>query len=106
MSLRLAVRITDLNAAVAFYGRHPTAEDAAKIRTPLMLHHAGLDERVNGTWPEFEKNLQAKDQYYVNNFYEGVNHGFHNDTTPRYDQAAAKLAWQRSIDFFSHHLNI
>jgi len=106
MSLRLAVRIADLNASVAFYGRHPSAEDTAKIRAPLMLHHAGLDERVNATWPEFEKNLQANDQYYVNNLYENVNHGFHNDTTPRYDEAAAKLAWQRSIDFFAHHLNI
>lgn len=104
MSLRLAVRIAGLNAAVAFYGRHPSAEDTAKIRAPLMLHHAGLDERVNATWPEFEKNLQANDIDYVNNMYAGVNHGFHNDTTPRYDEAAAKLAWQRTIDFFARHL--
>jgi carboxymethylenebutenolidase len=104
MSLRLAVRISDLSAAIAFYGRHPSAEDTAKIRAPLMLHHAGLDERVNATWPEFEKHLQSNEQYYVNNLYEDVNHGFHNDTTPRYDEAAAELAWQRTIEFFTKHL--
>ena len=104
MSLRLAVRITDLESAVAFYGSPPAAEDTAKIRAPLMLHYAGLDERVNATWPEFQKDLKANNQEYVNYLYEGVNHGFHNDTTPRYDEAAANLAWQRTLDFFSENL--
>jgi carboxymethylenebutenolidase len=104
MSLRLAVLIPDIDAAVAFYGSPPSAEDTAKISAPLMLHHAGLDDRVNATWPEFEKNLQANDQEYVNYLYDDVNHGFHNDTTPRYDEAAANLAWQRTIDFFSENL--
>ena len=104
MSLTLAVRIPDLGAAVAFYGRHPSAEDTVKIRASLMLHHAGLDERVNATWPEFEKNLKANQQDYVNNLYDDVNHGFHNDTTPRYDDAAARLAWQRTVEFFSKNL--
>ena len=104
MSLTLAVRIPDLGAAVAFYGRHPSAEDTAKIRAPLMLHHAGLDERVNATWPEFEKNLRANNRDYADNLYDDVNHGFHNDTTPRYDEAAAKLAWQRTVEFFSENL--
>jgi carboxymethylenebutenolidase len=104
MSLQLAVRVNTLSAAVAFYGSHPSAEDTTKIRAPLMLHHAGLDERVNATWPDFEKQLQANDLEYVNNFYQDVNHGFHNDTTPRYDKSAADLAWQRTIDFFSEYL--
>lgn len=104
MALRLAVRIPDLGAAVAFYGRHPSADDTTAIRAPLMLHHAGLDERVNGTWPAFEKDLQAENRDYVNYLYDDVNHGFHNDTTPRYDEAAANLAWQRTIEFFSDAL--
>jgi carboxymethylenebutenolidase len=104
MSLQLAARVADLGAAVAFYGSHPNAEDTAKIRAPLMLHHAGLDKRVNEGWPEFEKNLQTNDREFANNFYADVNHGFHNDTTPRYDEAAAQLAWERSIQFFSDHL--
>jgi carboxymethylenebutenolidase len=104
VSLQLAARVADLGAAVAFYGSHPNAEDTAKIRAPLMLHHAGLDKRVNEGWPEFEKNLQTNDREFANNFYPDVNHGFHNDTTPRYDEAAAQLAWERSIQFFSDHL--
>ena len=104
MSLQLAVRVTNLGAAVAFYGSHPSAEDTTSISAPLMLHHAGLDERVNATWPEFEEQLQENDLEYVNNFYSDVNHGFHNDTTPRYDKSAADLAWQRTIDFFSEYL--
>ena len=104
MSLQLAVRVSSLGAAVAFYGSHPSAMDTTKIRAPLMLHHAGLDERVNGTWPEFEEHLLANDMEYVNNFYKDVNHGFHNDTTPRYDEVAANLAWQRTIEFFAEYL--
>lgn len=104
MSMRLAVRIPDLAAAVAFYGRHPSAEDTAKIQAPLMLHHAGLDERINAGWPAFEKALQDNDVNYVNYLYPDVNHGFHNDTTPRYDEESAALAWQRTLEHFSRYL--
>jgi carboxymethylenebutenolidase len=104
MSMRLAVRIPELGAAVAFYGRHPSADDTTKIRTPLMLHHAGLDERVNATWPAFEEALEENGLHYVNYLYPDVNHGFHNDTTPRFDEQSAALAWQRTIEHFSNHL--
>lgn len=104
MSMRLAVQIADLDAAVAFYGRHPSAEDTASIKAPLMLHHAGLDERVNAGWPDFEKALKANDLDYTNYVYPDVNHGFHNDTTPRFDEESAALAWQRTIDHFNNHL--
>jgi len=102
--MRLAVRIPSLAAAVPFYGRHPAPEEAASIQAPLLLHHGGLDERINATWPAFEKALQAADRDYVNYMYEGANHGFHNDTTPRYDEAAAKLAWDRTVKHFTKHL--
>ena len=105
MSMRLAVRLPELSAAVAFYGRHPSAEEAASIQAPLMIHHAGLDERVNASWPEFEKGLKEADRQYVNHDYADVNHGFHNDTTPRYDEAAAELAWKRTVEFFERYLN-
>lgn len=105
MTMRLAVRIPTLAAAVAFYGRHPAADEAAQIRAPLMLHHAGLDERVNATWPAFEDGLRAASRDYVNHEYADVNHGFHNDTTPRFDQSAAELAWQRTVAFFHKHLD-
>ncbi|MDX1506727.1 MAG: dienelactone hydrolase family protein [Woeseiaceae bacterium] len=104
MSMRLAVRVPELAAAVAFYGRHPASEDAAKIRAPLMIHHGELDERVNAGWPEFEKALKAAGVDYVEYMYADANHGFHNDTTPRFDEDAAALAWQRTIDFFEEHL--
>jgi len=104
MSMRLAVRLPELSAAVAFYGRHPSAEEAASIQAPLMIHHAGLDERVNASWPEFENGLKEADRQYVNHDYADVNHGFHNDTTPRYDEAAAELAWKRTVEFFERHL--
>jgi carboxymethylenebutenolidase len=104
MSMQLAVRVTDLDAAVAFYGRHPSAEDAARIEAPLMLHHAGLDERVNAGWPDFEKALKANDMGYANFVYPDVNHGFHNDTTPRFDEETAALAWQRTVEHFNTHL--
>lgn len=106
MSIRLAVRIPDLGAAVSFYGRHPQASEASAIQAPLMLHHAGLDERVNAGWPEFELALRAADRAFVNYDYDDVNHGFHNDTTPRYDKDAADLAWQRTMDFFANHLEL
>ena len=104
MSMRLAVQVSDLDAAVAFYGRHPSAEDAASIKAPLMLHHAGLDERINAGWPDFEKALKANHLDYANFVYPDVNHGFHNDTTPRFDEESAALAWQRTIDHFKTHL--
>ena len=104
MSMYLAVRISSLAAAVAFYGRHPAAEDAPKIRAPLMIHHGALDERVNAGWPDFEQALQAAGSTYEQFMYADANHGFHNDTTPRYDKEAAKLAWQRSIAFFEKNL--
>ena len=106
MSMRLAVRIANLGAAVAFYGRHPDAAEASAIQAPLMLHHAGLDERVNAGWPKFEAALQAADREFINYHYQNVNHGFHNDTTPRYDQEAADLAWQRTTGFFASHLEL
>ncbi len=101
----LAVRLgSDLSAAVPFYGGQPPAAEVAKIKAPLLLHYAGLDTRVNAGWPAYEEALKANHVSYTAHVYEGVNHGFHNDTTPRYDEAAAKLAWQRTLDFFRAHL--
>lgn len=101
----LAVKLgSDLNAGVAFYGQQPSAEDTAKIKAPLMLHYASLDTRLTGGWGAFEQALKASNLTYQEYVYEGANHGFHNDTTPRYDEAAAKLAWQRSVDFFGKYL--
>lgn len=104
MANRLAVRLPDLAAAVPFYGRQPSAADAAKIKAPLLLHYASLDTRVNEGWPAYEEALKANHVNYTAYLYEGVNHGFHNDTTPRYDHAAAELAWQRTLDFFNKWL--
>ncbi|MGI9232800.1 MAG: dienelactone hydrolase family protein [Woeseiaceae bacterium] len=106
MVMRLAVRLPGLAAGVAFYGRHPAAQEAASIRAPLMLHHAGLDERVNASWPDFREGLEESDREFVNYDYVDVNHGFHNDTTPRYDDEAAELAWQRTLDFFAKQLEL
>jgi carboxymethylenebutenolidase len=106
MVMQLAVRMPTLAAAVAFYGRHPDAQVAANIKAPLMLHHAGLDERVNASWPAFEQGLRAAQRDYVNYDYADVNHGFHNDTTPRYDEAAAEVAWRRTVEFFTRHLEL
>ncbi len=101
----LAVRLgSDLSAAVPFYGGQPKAEEVAQIKAPLLLHYASLDTRVNGGWPAYEEALKANHVTYTAHFYEGANHGFHNDTTPRYDEAAAKLAWQRTLDFFNEYL--
>jgi carboxymethylenebutenolidase len=101
----LAVRMgADLAAAVPFYGPQPSAADTAKIQAPLLLHYASLDERINAGWPAYEKALQEHKKSYTVYMYEGTNHGFHNDTTPRYDEAAAKLAWQRTLDFFNKNL--
>jgi carboxymethylenebutenolidase len=100
----LAVRIPDLAAAVPFYGGQPASEDVPKIKAPLLLHYAGNDKRVNAGWPAYEAALKANGVDYTAYVYEGTNHGFHNDTTPRYDEEAAKLAWQRTLDFFDKHL--
>jgi carboxymethylenebutenolidase len=101
----LAVRIPDLACAVPFYGGQPKAEDVPRIKAPLLLHYAGLDERVNAGWPAYEAALKANKVPYTAYVYENVNHGFHNDTTPRYDEAAARLAWERTLDFFKKHLS-
>jgi carboxymethylenebutenolidase len=101
---RLAVRIPNLAAAVPFYGSQPAADDVPKIQAPLMLQYASLDTRITGGWPAYEAALKANGKKYQAFIYENVNHGFHNDTTPRYDKAAAELAWKRTIDFFSEYL--
>jgi carboxymethylenebutenolidase len=101
----LAVKLgSDLAAGVPFYGGQPSAVDAAKIKAPLLLHYAGLDTRINGGWPAYEEALKANHATYTAYVYDGANHGFHNDTTPRYDETAAKLAWQRTLDFFNKYL--
>ena len=101
----LAVRLgSDLAAGVPFYGGQPSAADAAKVKAPLVLHYGSLDTRINQGWPAFEQVLKANGVSYAAHMYEGANHGFHNDTTPRYDEAAAKLAWQRTLDHFNKYL--
>jgi carboxymethylenebutenolidase len=100
----LATRLPDLAAAVPFYGNQPKAEDVAKIKAPLLIHYAENDERINAGWPAFEAALKANHVKYVMHQYPGTQHGFNNDTTPRYDPAAAKLAWQRTVDFLRKNL--
>jgi carboxymethylenebutenolidase len=101
----LAVRLgSDLAAGVPFYGGQPPASEVSKIKAPLLLQYASLDTRINGGWPAYEEALKANHITYTMHMYEGANHGFHNDTTPRYDEAAAKLAWQRTLDFFNKYL--
>ena len=102
----MAVRIPDLAAAVPFYGAQPGAADTARIKAPLLIHYAGLDERIDAGWPAFEAALKANGVRYQMYMYPGVNHGFHNDTTPRYDEAAAKLAWSRTLAFFKQYLQV
>ncbi len=94
-----AVAYPELKAAVPFYGRQAAAKDAPNIKASLMLHYAGLDERINAGWPEYEAALKAAGTDYQAFIYEGANHGFHNDSTPRYDEAAAELAWSRTVEF-------
>ena len=102
---QLAVRLgAHLNAGVAFYGRQAGAEDVPRISAPLLLHYAGNDERVNAGIAAYEAALKAHKKSYAVHMYEGKQHGFHNDTTPRYDEAAAKLAWARTLEFFNKHL--
>ncbi|MGJ8714673.1 MAG: dienelactone hydrolase family protein [Maribacter stanieri] len=103
ISNMMAVKVPDLGASVPFYGGQPT-EGIEKINAPLMLQYAGLDERVNAGWPAYEKALNALGKENVAYFYPNVNHGFHNTSTPRYDETAAELAWSRTIEFFKEKL--
>jgi carboxymethylenebutenolidase len=100
----LATRMPDLAAAVPFYGPQPNAADAAKIKAPMLLHYAALDHGIDRGWPAFEAALKAHGVRYQMYMYAGTNHGFHNDSTPRYDEAAAKLAWSRTIAFLKENL--
>jgi carboxymethylenebutenolidase len=100
----LATQIPDLAAAVPFYGGQPNAADVPKIKAPLLIHYAGTDERINAGWPAYEAALKAANVPYTAHIYAGTQHGFNNDTTPRYDEAAAKLAWQRTVEFFKKHV--
>ena len=104
VSNMMAVRIPDLAAAVPFYGGQPSAEMVSQIEAPLLLHFGELDTRVNEGWPAYEAALKEHDKEYTAHMYPNANHGFHNDTTPRYDKDAAELAWQRTIDFFNEKL--
>ena len=104
ISNMLATRLPDLNAAVPFYGGQAPVEDVPKIKAPLMLHYASEDQRVNAGWPAYEEALKANKVTYQAFIYEGTQHGFHNDTTPRYNKDAAALAWKRTIDFFKEKL--
>lgn len=105
MANTLAWRLPELvKAAVPYYGGQPSAENAAKIKGALLLHYAELDTRVNAGWPAYEAALKSAGVEYQAYIYPGVNHGFHNDTTPRYDQAAAELSWKRTIEFFKKKL--
>lgn len=94
----------DLNAGVPFYGAAPATADVQKIKAPLLLQFAGMDDRINGMWPDYEAALKAAHVSYEMYRYDGTNHGFHNNSTPRYDEAAATLAWQRTVAFFKQHL--
>ncbi|WP_407557292.1 dienelactone hydrolase family protein [Winogradskyella sp. 4-2091] len=104
ISNMMAVRIPDLAAAVPYYGRQPEAEDAAKVTAPLLLQYGELDTRVNAGWPAYEAILKENKIEHTAYIYPNVNHGFHNNTTPRYDKEAATLSWQRTIAFFKKHL--
>lgn len=101
----MAVAYPELGASVPFYGRQASADDVPNIQAPLLLQYAELDERINEGWPAYEAALQEHGKTYTAHIYPGVNHGFHNDSTPRYDEAAAELAWDRTIAFFNEHLS-
>lgn len=100
----LSVRMPELNAAVPFYGNQPAVEDAAKVKAPLLLHFAAVDERINASWPAYEAALKVAGGRYTAYQYPGTQHGFNNDTTPRFDAVAAKLAWERTTAFFNAQL--
>jgi carboxymethylenebutenolidase len=100
----LATELPDLAAAVPYYGNHPPVEAAAKVKAPLLIHFAGVDERINAAWPAYEAALKAAGVRYTAHAYPGTQHGFNNDTTPRFDAAAAQLSWNRTLAFFRQHL--
>jgi carboxymethylenebutenolidase len=100
----LSTRLPDLGAGVPFYGNHPAAEEAARVKAPLLIHFAGVDERINAAWPGYEAALKAAGARYAAHQYAGTQHGFNNDTTPRFDAGAAKLAWERTLAFFNQNL--
>ena len=100
----LSIRVPDLKAGVPFYGNTPDPADAAKVKAPLLIQQADVDERINATWPAYEAALKAAGVKYTAHRYPGTQHGFNNDTTPRYDAAAARLAWERTVSFFKTHL--
>jgi carboxymethylenebutenolidase len=100
----MAVRFPDLAAGVPYYGSQPAAADVPKIKAPLLIHYASEDPRINKGWPEFEAALKANKVRHEMHMYPNTQHGFHNDTTPRYDEAAAKLSWQRTVDFFNKNV--
>ncbi len=102
---KLAARLPWLGASAPFYGRQVSAADAAKINAPLQIHYAGNDERINAGWPDYEAALKANGKRYEMFMYDGTNHGFHNDSTPRYNEPAARLAWGRTIEFFRSNLS-
>ena len=104
ISNMMAVKVPDLGAAVPYYGKQPSKEDITKISAPLMIHNGGLDKRIIAGAPAFEKGLKENNKEYEAYIYPEVNHGFHNNTTPRYDEAAANLSWSRTIDFFTKKL--
>ncbi|MCH8992923.1 MAG: dienelactone hydrolase family protein, partial [Acidobacteria bacterium] len=101
---QLAVRLPNLGAGAPFYGAAPPPESVSQIQAPLLIHYAGLDDRINGRWPDYQEALDAHGKAYTMHMYEGANHGFHNDTTPRFDEEAATLAQERTIAFFNQHL--
>lgn len=101
----LAVAYPEMSASVPFYGRQAAAADVPFIQAPLLIHYGELDERINAGWPEYEAALKANDKSYETHFYAGAPHGFHNDTTPRYDPDAAALAWERTLAHFATHLS-
>ena len=100
----LATQLPELAAAVPFYGNHPPAEEAAKVKAPLLIHFAEKDDRINAAWPAYEAALKAAGVRYTAHQYPGTQHGFNNDTTPRFDASAARLAWERTMTFFGQHL--
>ena len=100
----LATHLPELDAAAPFYGGQPADEEVVKIKAPLLLHYAEKDDRINAGWPKYEAALKAAGVHYQAYIYPGVQHGFNNDTTPRFDEAAAKLAWERTISFFEANL--
>ena len=100
----LSTRMPELNAGVPFYGNHPAASEATKVKAPLLIQFAGIDDRINAAWPAYEAALKAANANYTAHMYTGTQHGFNNDTTPRFDAAAAKLAWGRTMEFFNKTL--